>query len=149
MPLERAFARYVEGMQRVEHAGLERQSDADAMLAPYVPDLAVRQFLLTNLKRATTGHSRRYRFRVPLDTIARMLPSLGQMQLPPDCQPFTRPTLFVAGAKSDYIRPQDHAGIHRLFPQATIEYLDAGHWVQADKPAEFMQLVMRFYQERH
>ncbi|KAI8055098.1 Alpha/Beta hydrolase protein [Syncephalis plumigaleata] len=128
MALDRAFSRYVEGMQLVERAGVARQSDADRLLVPYVPDISVRQFLLTNLKRDTTGPNHKYQFRVPLDVIARRLPSLGQMQLPIDCRPFDRPTLFVAGTRSDYIRPQDHAGIYKLFPQASIEYLDTGHW---------------------
>lgn len=88
----------------------------------------MRQFLLTNLKRDTTNQNRKYQFRVPLDTIARTLPSLGQLQLPADYRPFDRPTLFVAGSRSDYIRPQDHEGIYKLFPQAKIEYLDTGHW---------------------
>jgi hypothetical protein len=37
MALDRVFSRYIEGMQLVERAGVERQSDADQLLVPYVP----------------------------------------------------------------------------------------------------------------
>ncbi|KAI9595061.1 Alpha/Beta hydrolase protein [Syncephalis fuscata] len=132
MALDRAFSKYVHGMQLVDQAGVERQSDADTLLAPYVPVRFVNTpFLLTNLKRDTTNdESRQYRFRVPLN-------------------PFQQSTLFVAGSKSNYVRPQDHLGIRALFPKADIEYLETGHWVQAEKPMDFMQLVTNFYKQKY
>ena len=54
-------------------------------------------------------------------------------------------TLFAVGAKSDYVQPDHHATIRQLFPEASILMIaDAGHWLHAEKPAEFFDLVSRF-----
>ena len=58
---------------------------------------------------------------------------------------YTGPSIFVVGAKSDYVQPDHHATIRRLFPEASILLIaDAGHWLHAEKPAEFFDLVSKF-----
>jgi len=50
------------------------------------------------------------------------------------------PTLFIAGAKSTYIKPEHKREIERLFPGSKHVVLpNAGHWVHAEAPAAFMQ----------
>ena len=42
-------------------------------------------------------------------------------------------------------RDDDHEGILNYFPKAEFQYIeDAGHWVHAEKPAEFLDLVCEF-----
>ena len=41
-------------------------------------------------------------------------------------------------------RPDDKPKIQKLFPNAELVFLDAGHWVHAEKPEEFMQTVLNF-----
>ncbi|MEI9962505.1 MAG: hypothetical protein WDM76_15720 [Limisphaerales bacterium] len=37
--------------------------------------------------------------------------------------------------------------IRELFPQSKIQSIaEAGHWIHADKPAEFLQIVLNFLQ---
>jgi esterase len=44
-----------------------------------------------------------------------------------------------------YIQPEDERKIWELFPNYQIEKIEgAGHWVQADKPKEFIEAVTRF-----
>lgn len=31
-----------------------------------------------------------------------------------------------------------------MFPNSELLYIDAGHWVHAEKPEEFMNLVLKF-----
>ncbi len=57
---------------------------------------------------------------------------------------FDGPTLFINGKKSDYYENGDDASIKKIFPKAQITFLDTGHWVQAEKPQEFSQLVLQF-----
>ena len=45
------FADYVAGMQSIDLGRLQTRTDADAQLAPYVPDVVIRSFLLQNLRR--------------------------------------------------------------------------------------------------
>jgi pimeloyl-ACP methyl ester carboxylesterase len=54
---------------------------------------------------------------------------------------FDKPTLFIRGARSKYVRDSDFAHIKEVFTQATIETMDTGHWIQAERPQEFVSLV--------
>lgn len=61
---------------------------------------------------------------------------------------YNGPTLFIGGSKSDYITENDHQHIKKIFPSAKFHYIaDAGHWVHADKPTEFIDCVTRFINE--
>jgi pimeloyl-ACP methyl ester carboxylesterase len=53
--------------------------------------------------------------------------------------PFEKPTLFVRGGRSKYIRDQDWPDILDLFPNATLRTIEhAGHWVHADAMEELL-----------
>jgi pimeloyl-ACP methyl ester carboxylesterase len=55
--------------------------------------------------------------------------------------------LFIRGGKSNYINDADEPLIRGLFPQSEIKTIaEAGHWVHADKPEEFLRLVLNFLQ---
>lgn len=41
-------------------------------------------------------------------------------------------------------RREDENDIKEMFPNAVFEYIDAGHWLHAEKPTEFLQLVYDF-----
>ena len=57
-------------------------------------------------------------------------------------------TLFLTGGASDYVREAHRAEVVRLFPNARHEAIrDAGHWLHADKPREFLDAVNRFLEE--
>jgi len=55
------------------------------------------------------------------------------------------PALFVAGGRSDYLRPGHEPAIRQLFPNAEIAVIDnAGHWLHAEQPAAFLAIVEAF-----
>ncbi len=59
--------------------------------------------------------------------------------------PYMGETLFIKGEKSDYINASNYPDMMRLFPNAQlVEIPGAGHWVHADKPAEFIGEVLKF-----
>ena len=61
---------------------------------------------------------------------------------------FDKPALFVRGGKSDYILEEDFQAINNNFPQAKIVTIANGtHWVHADEPDEFYQLVSEFLKD--
>jgi esterase len=109
---------------------------ADAALAPVVEDPAVRGFLLHNF-RPGLG------WRIGLDFIAAALPGIeGWEEI---AASYAGPTLFVTGARSDYVKPQDRPVIMRLFPAARfVTIKDAGHWLHAEQPAAFNGAVSAF-----
>lgn len=59
---------------------------------------------------------------------------------------FTKPTLFIRGGKSNYIRDEDWEKIIKIFPGAELETMDTGHWVQAEKPQAFAEKVVQWLQ---
>jgi esterase len=120
-------------------AALTRR-DADAALVNAVPRPDVRAFLLQNLRFATQPN-----WRIGLQEITRGIPDLeGWVGVPGT---YAGPSLFVTGAKSDYVLPEHRPIIRSAFPAARfVAIKDAGHWVHADNPAGFLSVVEAFLQ---
>jgi pimeloyl-ACP methyl ester carboxylesterase len=54
-------------------------------------------------------------------------------------------TLFLRGSESGYIYDEDIPVIRNFFPNAIIQTIKgAGHWVQAEKPEEFLEAILDF-----
>ena len=54
-------------------------------------------------------------------------------------------TFFLAGGASNYILPEDESMIKHHFPKAQIEVIpNVGHWVHAEAPKEFYELISKF-----
>jgi esterase len=116
-----------------------RQAIEDA-LASEIPNLNLRRFLLKNLGRNSAGE---FFWKMNLRGLRENYPQLGNAISA--SVPFTKPTLFIRGEKSDYIGAADEPLIRELFPQAEIQTIaGAGHWVHADKPEEFLKRVVKF-----
>ena len=110
------FASYIDAFRAVQDAieagDVSSKSDADKVLerwepvrrAPRTPltrqTLAVRQFLATNLVRPTAKEA--FRWRIPVDILARAIPGIGDFPYASGERTFDRPTLFIKGAK---VRP--------------------------------------------
>ncbi|KAI8965641.1 mitochondrial hydrolase [Daldinia sp. FL1419] len=145
--LHSAFPKYIQGMRRIEEAGVTRQAEADKILQEYEPDLSIRQFLLGNLFRAPTsdgGVSPTQKFRVPLDILGRSLGHLGDFPFKdPSERRFEKPALFVRGTRSMYVPDEVIPLIGQFFPRFTLVDIDAGHWVISEKPEEFLRGKLR------
>lgn len=106
------------------------------------PQLFNFQFLLMNLVEYEPG---KFRWRVNLPVLAEKFEKKLADVLFVESQKFQGPTLFIGGGRSDYIKKEDHPSIKRLFPRAEIVYIEgAGHWVQSEKPAEFLDMTIDF-----
>jgi len=53
-------------------------------------------------------------------------------------------SLFVYGEHSDYVTEQDRKNIKQLFPYAEFAAVPSGHWVHAERPQQFKQIVEDF-----
>jgi pimeloyl-ACP methyl ester carboxylesterase len=136
----RDFHEYLAAMQRLDLAALGRRAEADAALARDIDDAGVRGFLLQNLVSAEG----KLAWRVPLAALADAMPELMGFPHAPDKR-YDGPALFLSGGRSRYVRQEHHEEILRLFPQARFAVIeDAGHWVQAEAPESFLELVQDF-----
>jgi esterase len=132
---------YVAALRSIDLATVKRRGDADTLLRDAVPEAALRGFLLQNLVFEDEGA----RWRLNLDAIDRNMEALTDFPGRSAGLVYAGPSMFVVGANSDYVRPDHHATIRHLFPEASILMIaDAGHWLHAEKPAEFLDLVSRF-----
>ena len=115
--------------------GLTR-AQADMLLAQTVDLPSLRAFLLSNLRFGSMPA-----WRIGLAEISAAMDQIGDW---PDfgTARFTCPTLIVAGGKSEYIQPEHRAIFRALFPAARfVTIKNAGHWVHADEPDAFLQLM--------
>jgi esterase len=129
------------GLKAVDLQAVSTRGEVDEVLARHIPEEGVRQFLAKNLYRQEDNS---FAWRMNLPVIEEKIEEVGQETTAG--APFTKPALFIRGANSRYIKPeQDLALIQKLFPAATLETIaDAGHWVHAEKPRELFDLVVRF-----
>jgi esterase len=130
---------YIEAMKALPLTPDLTRVAADRALADKVAEPGVRAFLLQNLRFGTEPA-----WRIGLDAIANALPQISSWpEL--DEAAYLGLTLFVSGARSDYIKPEHRAAIRELFPSARFAVLkNAGHWVHADNPDGFLSLVEAF-----
>ncbi|KAI1500912.1 Alpha/Beta hydrolase protein [Biscogniauxia marginata] len=142
--LSTSFAKYIQGMRRIEEAGVTRQSEADKILEEYEKELPIRQFLLGNLHRPPGGDGT-HKFRVPLAVLARALDHLGDFPYKdPGAVRFEGPALFVRGTRSRYVPDDVLPLVGQFFPRFRLVDIEAGHWLISEKPDEFLRVVIEF-----
>lgn len=135
----RQFSPLVEAMESLELTGIKNRSDADKALRKAIDDDVLRGFLLQNLY-LTEGH---WKWRMNLNLLGDSLREIGAW--PIDGARYLGPTLWIKGGNSKYIHPDHHQVMRSLFPQlGFVEIPNAGHWVHADQPALFTQVVRAF-----
>ena len=84
-----------------------------------------------------------------LAAIERAMSALAAFPALPAGAVYQGPTLFIAGGRSDYLRPAHEPAIRRLFPNARIaRILGARHWPHAKQPGAFLDLVEPFLAAR-
>jgi pimeloyl-ACP methyl ester carboxylesterase len=132
---------YARAMRALDLRGINRRGEADTRLAAAVPDAAERAFLLQNL----VFDDGRPRWRINLAAIEHDMPALTGFPTMMPGMRYDGPALFIAGGRSDYLRPEHEPEIRRLFPSARMAHIaDAGHWLHAERPQAFLDLVEPF-----
>ena len=130
----------IQALKSLDLQLYKRREEVNDALAENLQNFSIRQFLLKNLIRNRDGT---FSWKINLEVIDQNIKNLV-VEISSN-YPFQGKTLFIAGDKSDYIRPVDEEQILELFPQAIIKYLpDVGHWVHAQAPDLLYQTVMDF-----
>lgn len=130
--LSKEYSVHAQAMKEINELQLKKQKEADEVLQKYEPDLIVRQFLLTNLKKNLKKDGI-YEFRVAYDTLGRSIGHMGDFFQSEPNKVYQGPTLFITGSLSPYqkyfINPHDADLIKAQFPNSSLETIDgAGHW---------------------
>ena len=116
----------LEGLNALDLSQLQSRKEADDLLAPYIPELGIRQFLLKSLGRDANG----FAWKINLSVITQHIEEVGKAL--DEETVFEGPTLFLGGANSSYIQEKDLSDMKRHFPNCTwISIPNAGHWLHA------------------
>jgi pimeloyl-ACP methyl ester carboxylesterase len=136
-----AFRGYAAAMQALPLVPGLTRAEAAAALAGAVPDAGMRAFLLQNLRFDGPAPA----WRIGLEPIAAALPAIEAWPETHGGPAYPGPTLFLAGARSDYVQDAHRPLIRTLFPAARfVRVRDAGHWVHADAPAAVAATLATF-----
>lgn len=127
------------GLNAIDLSVVKTRREADAILSEYISDVGVKQFLLKNLYWVEKGQLG-WRINIPaltnhMDDILAATPEIR----------VETPTLFIRGEKSNYITEDDYQNIYNQFTNSEIETIyNVGHWVHAENPLEFYNILMAF-----
>lgn len=129
----------LNGLNSLQLANLSSRKEADEELSKTIQDAAIRQFLLKSLTRDNSG----FVWKINLPIITQNIENVGVAL--DEGYIYKGPTLFLAGANSDYIRQKDMVGILEFFPDYELELIaDAGHWIHAEQPKAVVDTIRRF-----
>jgi pimeloyl-ACP methyl ester carboxylesterase len=138
------FGAFIAAMRAVDLEALRTREDADLALREAVPSTMVRSFLLQSLVREGVGPGR-WRWRLNLELLERDLGELRGFPDPPPGAVYDGPVLWIAGANSHYVLPEDRPLMDELFPRTRlVKVKDAGHWVHSEQPETFLRTVRAF-----
>jgi pimeloyl-ACP methyl ester carboxylesterase len=131
--------RILEGLNALNLQTLQSRKEADELLAAYIPEAGIRQFLLKSLGRGAEG----FVWKINLPVITANIENVGEA-LEEDST-YEGPCLFLGGANSNYILPSDLPDIYAHFPNYEwVSIPDAGHWLHAEQPEAVVKAIRRF-----
>lgn len=123
---------------RTDIRGCRSRGEVDALLAPLLPDLRDRQFILTNAVREGEG----FRWRLNVEALAA---STLTSDLAEPAGRYEGEALLVACGRSAYIKEEDRGLMQRFFPGVRIETIpDADHWPHISAPAALERILGEF-----
>ena len=130
----------LDALQSLDFDQHTSRDSVDKALQEYISENGIRQFLMKNLfwkEKGVLG------LRMHLNALAANISEIG-IALSKDFT-YLGETLVIKGEKSDYIAKEDEAVIKMHFPNAIIKTISgAGHWLHAERPTEFLELLMCF-----
>ena len=130
----------LEALLALDLATFQTRKQIEDALAPAIPELGTRQFLLKNLTRGSEGH---FAWKLGLREINVSYARLSDA--PASEKPCERPALFIRGESSDFLKADELSLIRELFPRAELRTIPAAaHLPHVENPAAFLDTVFEF-----
>lgn len=129
-----------EALLSADLESAKTRNDVQQHIEKYLKNPANIQFLMKGLDRDSQHH---FVWRFNVKTLHKAYNAI--MGFPETNRIFKKPSLFLKGEKSDYITAENYRQIAHYFPNNEItEIANAGHWLHADNPADFIEAVIAF-----
>jgi len=130
----------IRAMKSVDLSTVKNRREVEEQLAPLIPEIRIRQFILKNLHRKNDNS---FEWRIYLPGIETNLDAM--FDAIDTIIKFDKPTLFIKGGASDYILLEDFEQIRYNFPNAEIVTIEGtSHWVHVEAAEKFYLLTSGF-----
>ncbi|MFZ4398403.1 MAG: alpha/beta fold hydrolase [Bacteroidales bacterium] len=130
----------IYALMAIDFSTIKSRKEIEDQLDQTIQNQRIRMFLMKNLFW-TENKTLAWRFNLKaiFDNMDAIFESIRSSQQ------FNKPAFFIRGKQSDYVTDDDFAQIQKNFPQAILKTIsNAGHWVQADEPQLFMDVLQDF-----
>jgi len=137
----------LRAMLEIDFSKIESRKQVENFLNERIDGLQIVQFLLKNVHRNKENHRYEWRLNVPVlyDNLDEIISGVNAHWFDDRVPIYNYPVLFIKGATSNYILPEDYTSIRRIYPDAEIvEIPNAGHWLHAEQPQLFMEAIWSF-----
>lgn len=129
----------LKALNETDIEGAASRSEIQRQMQEHIQDPVVIQFLMKNLYRKD---KETFAWRINIPTLTRSMPEILREF---DALSVDIPSRFIRGDRSNYILDADFDRIKSQFPWSEIKTIEgAGHWVHAEAPDKFYQLVKEF-----
>jgi len=134
------FKNIIQAMLSLDLSTLLSRQDADNKLAEMLESQSLRSYLLQNL----VSLDGQWQWRMNLQALSDEINQL--MDFPATSAEFDKPALFIGGGRSDYLADEYANDVLNYFPMAEfVTVAEAGHWLYAEQPQQFIQEVKSSY----
>lgn len=131
----------MDAMMDVNLSAFQSRSKVNQALSSTIPNVQIRQFLLMNLIKNKSG----LQWRINLTALKANYPAIRQAVCASSHnEKYEKPCLFIRGERSSYITDDDIVQIHNHFITAKFASLPTAHWVHAEQPQAFIDIVDEF-----
>lgn len=130
------YTQLMDHMLAVDLSQIASRNEVDNALKDAIPNLRVRQFLLTNLVKNEVQLQWRINLPALKANYATLIAAIAVH--------FDLPSLFIRGERSDYVQASDIVELQQHLPQAEFVSLPTDHWVHAEQPQLFIQALEAF-----
>lgn len=137
----------LQAMLDIDFNRMESRKEVENYLLERIDSAQIVQFLLKNVHRRKENHQFEWRLNVNalFDNLDEIISGVNERWFEDRLPIFNYQVLFIKGANSNYILPEDYKTIRRIYPEAQIvEIPNAGHWLHAEQPVLFMEVVEQF-----
>lgn len=129
----------IKGIRSVQLTGVSTRRQAEEQMSAYIDSYGIKQFLLKNLYWVEKGQ---LSWRMNIDVLEKEMPNILTDMREIEIM---IPTLFIRGELSNYILDEDIEDLEHQFPDSEVITIEeAGHWVHAESPAEFLDALLGF-----
>ena len=134
------FGNILTALKAVPLTTLSSRQQADSVLADYIEEAGLRQFLLQNLVPVKAAG---YQWRIDIDSIEKNLSHIIGFE--EAIGTYLGDALFIGGAASTYLSAGPQKEALRYFPNANIKMIPkVGHWPHVESPKVFLDHIYSF-----